>query len=264
MKRLLALVVIALSVVMMNGQSANAQELSVENQSINKLFSINVIDTLNFQEIVAVENDVSELENEQPKEEKPKPVEYTVVSGDNLSKIAKEFDVSWVRIWQKNTNLTNQDIINIGDKLVIPAQDEVLEDRPIYTPPEPVIAVRTAESSSGSTSTKPVVRSSYDNGGNTYGYGYCTWYVKNRRPDLPNGLGNANTWYSRASSYGLATSTTPRAGSVGTTTRGSLGHVVYVEAVHGDGTITISEMNYKGWNVTSSRTANANEFVYIK
>jgi surface antigen len=55
----------------------------------------------------------------------------------------------------------------------------------------------------------------------------------------------------------------PRAGAVGTTTRGSLGHVVYVESVNGDGTINISEMNYKGFGVQSSRTTSASEFVYI-
>lgn len=107
------------------------------------------------------------------------------------------------------------------------------------------------------------IQPSYSTAGNTYGYGYCTWYVKNVASWIPNGLGNANTWYYRAQSFGLSTGTTPRAGAVGTTERGSLGHVVYVRAVHGDGTITISEMNYAGWNVVSSRTANASEFRYI-
>lgn len=100
--------------------------------------------------------------------------------------------------------------------------------------------------------------------GNTYGYGYCTWFVKNMRGgSLPNGLGNANTWFYRARAQGMAVGTTPRVGAVGTTERGALGHVVYVTAVHGDGTITISEMNYRAWNVASSRTANASEFRYI-
>src|SRR5690606_9688951 len=30
--------------------------------------------------------------------------------------------------------------------------------------------------------------------GNTYAYGYCTWWVKTKRPDLPNQLGNAGAW----------------------------------------------------------------------
>lgn len=62
---------------------------------------------------------------------------------------------------------------------------------------------------------------------------------------------------------GMAVGTEPRAGAVGTTTRGGLGHVVYVESINGDGTINISEMNYKGWGIKSSRTTSASEFVYI-
>ena len=102
-------------------------------------------------------------------------------------------------------------------------------------------------------------------GSNTYDYGYCTWYVKNRRgASLPNSLGNANTWYSRAAAAGMAVGSVPRPGAVGTTTRGSLGHVVYVESVNGDGSITISEMNAAaGWGNTNTRTASASEFVYI-
>ena len=96
--------------------------------------------------------------------------------------------------------------------------------------------------------------------GNTYGYGYCTWYAKNMRPDLPNNLGNANTWYSRAAAQGLPVGSTPRAGAIGTTTRGSLGHVVYVHSVNGDGTIYISDMNYRGWNQVTYRTVSASEF----
>ncbi len=29
--------------------------------------------------------------------------------------------------------------------------------------------------------------------GNNYAAGNCTWYVKSRRADIPNNLGNANT-----------------------------------------------------------------------
>lgn len=104
---------------------------------------------------------------------------------------------------------------------------------------------------------------SYSSSGNSYGYGYCTWYVKNMRPSLPNGLGNANQWYSRAQSFGLATGTTPQAGAVGASSRGPLGHVVYVHSVNSNGTINISDMNYSGWNVVTYRTVSANEYVYI-
>jgi surface antigen len=114
-----------------------------------------------------------------------------------------------------------------------------------------------------STTQSTVTNRSYSSAGNTYGYGYCTWYVKNVASWIPNGLGNANTWASRASSYGLSTGSTPRAGAVGTTTRGSLGHVVYVRSVNTDGTVNISDMNYAGWNVVTYRTVPASQFFYI-
>lgn len=195
-----------------------------------------------------------EPKKEQPVEiKKPEPVVYTVVSGDNLSKIGTAYNVEWQRLWAKNTQLTNPDLIFVGDKITIPEPSEQLErDLPA------VVAL--PAKTPGVVAAAPV----YD-GSNTYDYGYCTWYVKNRRgASLPNGLGNANTWYSRAAAAGMAVGSTPKAGAVGTTTRGALGHVVYVESVNGDGTITISEMNARaGWGNTNTRTANASEFVYI-
>src|SRR5690606_14498577 len=86
--------------------------------------------------------------------------------------------------------------------------------------------------------------------GNRYVPGYCTWYVKNMRPDLPNNLGNADTWVSRAAAQGLPTGSTPRAGAVGQ--RGM--HVVYIKSVNGDGSVNITEMNHKGLWVVTERT----------
>lgn len=108
-----------------------------------------------------------------------------------------------------------------------------------------------------------VTRYADGSAGNLYDAGQCTWYVKNRRPDLPNNLGNANTWYYMASSDGYNVGATPKKGAVGTTTRGYAGHVVYVEGVNPDGSITISEMNYSGPYSLRTRQADASEFLYI-
>jgi surface antigen len=109
-----------------------------------------------------------------------------------------------------------------------------------------------------------VVRYASGSAGNLYAPGNCTWYVKNRRPDLPNNLGNANTWYSMARADGYNVGSAPKKGAVGTTTAGWLGHVVYVEGVSLDGsTVTISEMNYAGLYSTRTRVAPASEFLYI-
>lgn len=183
---------------------------------------------------------------------KPEPVVYSVVDGDNLSKIGSAHNVEWQRLWAKNTQLTNPDLIHVADQITIPEPSEQL-NREI--PAQVQLPAKTP----GVVAAAPV----YD-GSNTYDYGYCTWYVKNRRgASIPNSLGNANTWYSRAAAAGMAVGSVPRAGAVGTTTRGSLGHVVYVESVNGDGTINISEMNAPIFGKATYRTASAGEFLYI-
>lgn len=94
---------------------------------------------------------------------------------------------------------------------------------------------------------------------NTYDFGYCTYWVALRREQtghpIANNWGNANTWAYNAFSQGYSVDHTPRAGSVMQTTAGPLGHVAYVESVNpADGSWTISEMNYKGWDEVDNRT----------
>lgn len=230
-------------VILLTPATALAEPIQPREADYSALFNLQVVE---YQTPVII------LPSDKPVEpENPKPVVYTVVEGDNLTKIGNAHNVEWQRLWAKNTQLKHPDVLAIGDKITIPFPDEELE-RDI--PPAVGLPART-----------PGVapRGNYG-GGNTYDYGYCTWYVKNRRgASLPNGLGNANTWYSRASGMGMAVGSAPKAGAVGTTTRGSLGHVVYVESVNGDGTINISEMNAPYWGKVTHRTANAGEFLYI-
>lgn len=99
--------------------------------------------------------------------------------------------------------------------------------------------------------------------GNAYGYGYCTWYVKNKRPDVGSYWGNANQWYASAQAAGFKTGSEARPGAVGVSFDGPAGHVVYIESVEGN-TVHLTEMNgAAGWNVVGGRTASASEFVYI-
>ena len=239
---------------------APAKVSALNNANLTTNFSIDTWTQLNFPRPLVVVPERAEPVLVPPsispdRETKPpepaKPREYIVKDGDNLSKIAEQEKTTWPRLWNKNTDLKDPDVIHIGQVILIPIESEVLEDRPV---PQPAIIQAErglAAVPRGSTS------------GNTYSAGYCTWYVKNRRPDLPNSLGNANTWQSRAAAQGLPTGSTPRAGAVGTTTAGDLGHVVYVESVNGDGTITISEMNYRGLYNMNTRTVSANSFLYI-
>lgn len=87
---------------------------------------------------------------------------------------------------------------------------------------------------------------------NHFPWGYCTWYVASKR-SVP-WIGNAITWYSQAIAYGFTVGNAPAVGAIMVTRESSLGHVAYVEAVNPDGSWVVSEMNYVGFGVISSRT----------
>ena len=91
----------------------------------------------------------------------------------------------------------------------------------------------------------------YEKVGNSFPYGYCTYYVASQRP-IP-WRGNAGTWLSGARAAGFATGATPQVGAIIVTSESAAGHVGIVSAVDGD-QITITEMNYHGFGVISSRT----------
>lgn len=103
---------------------------------------------------------------------------------------------------------------------------------------------------------------------NGYIYGFCTWYVANKRSDIPNNWGNASNWLSSAQQDGFAVNQEPRVGAIIVTAESWSGHVAYVEQVNQE-SITISEMNKIGWNLISTRTLNINSpvirgFIYSK
>lgn len=108
-----------------------------------------------------------------------------------------------------------------------------------------------------------VDKSASGSAGNTYAPGNCTWYVKSKRTDLPNMMGNAKYWYSSAKARGYRTGTVAKTNAVGVSFGGWAGHVVYVEKWLGDGKILISEMNVSGLYSQQSRIADESEFVYI-
>lgn len=114
------------------------------------------------------------------------------------------------------------------------------------------VVLRQTTPSQRSGSSQQSVKISATASGNRFPFGYCTYYVAQRRP-IP-WSGNAITWLSGARSYGFATGDIPQVGAIVVTSEGgSAGHVAYIDAVNGD-QITISEMNYRGFGVISSRT----------
>ena len=175
--------------------------------------------------------------------ETPKVVTYKVAEGDTLSKIAEANNTTWMRLWQKNTQLQNQDILMVGDELTIPSPDEQLAERGPVSPPAAAVS---ASSPQTVNYTAPNVQATYTMSSgqpNAYVWGNCTWYVKNVKPGIGGYWGNAGYgWLSNARASGYATGMNPVAGAIGVQN----GHVVIIESVNGDGTVNLSEMNYNG------------------
>lgn len=218
------------------------------------------------QSIALIQPSVMELAIEQPNSASVeiKPKEHLVESGENLTKIAEQYQTSWQRLFAKNQSVDNPNIINTGELLTIPFANEQLADRATPTPaPTPAIKsnpeVVVSKKITKAKRTTTYAASRGSSSGNTYTAGYCTWYAKSKRPDLPNNLGNADTWVARAAAQGLPTGSVPQSGAIGQ--KGM--HVVFVERVNGDGTVFVSEMNHKGFGVISSRTVPASYFSYI-
>ena len=197
--------------------------------------------------------------NEPAKPKAPEPVYVSVQPGDNLTNIAPSQNTSYIRLFNANESITNPDLIFVDQKLRIPTNEEQLPDRLAQFSAEQQAQIVAA--ASYQQSTQPSVRGAArgSSAGNTYDWGWCTWYAKEMRPDLPNNLGSGGQWVGNAAAQGIPTGTAPRVGAIAE----QPGHVAYVEAVNADGTVTISEM---GWNYTQGqynrRTVPASNFRY--
>ncbi len=85
-----------------------------------------------------------------------------------------------------------------------------------------------------------------------FDWGYCTWWVAQRR--AVTWLGNAIEWYDNAAAQGYAVGKQPLPGAILVRGgAGGYGHVAYVESVDGT-TFTVSEMNVTGLGQLSTRT----------
>jgi surface antigen len=217
---------------------------------------------------------------------------YTTVNGDTLSSLAAKFSVTSDSIRWSN-GLTSEKI-PAGKQLLIPpvsgvvytvkAGDTVDSLAQKYSSSkEQILADNDAEVAGIKTGQRILIRGgiqpvarvasvattsyagSFFGGSATYGYngydyGYCTWYVANKRlaagAPMPTNLGNAATWAVRAAAYGLATGRRPQVGAAVVTSTSGAGHVAYVERINDDGTIWVSEMNSHG-QVSIDNTAPA-------
>lgn len=110
---------------------------------------------------------------------------------------------------------------------------------------------------------QPIALAPYRTYPNTYAWGNCTWYVAGRR-QVPPRWGDAYRWYYSALASGWRVGTIPAVGSIAWTPAGRLGHVALVEDISNDRrSVFISEMNYQGLGVRSTRWVAITDFKYI-
>lgn len=172
---------------------------------------------------------------------------YLVKTGDTVESLAEKYRANREQIIAFNDAEVGG--LKTGEYILIP--DGVM--------PQPV---RPAYASFASATIQGFT-ASY--GGNGYDYGYCTWYVANRRAaagkPIPSNLGHASTWKVRAQAAGYSVGSVPAAGAVAwKVPRDYYGHVGYVESVNDDGSFVIIEMNVAGWNRVSSHVVTPDQF----
>ncbi len=172
-------------------------------------------------------------------------LKHIVRDGDTVKKLAKEYEADEQEIIAFN-DLPANGAIETGDELIIPGGEKEEPDALFFQE-------RNYYSSGVAGSGRaPSIIDRNPKGGHVFPYGYCTWFVAQYKY-VPWG-GNAGTWLYNARAYGVKTGKTPKVGSIVVTSESWYGHVAIVEKVHSNGTITIAEMNYKGFAVASKRT----------
>ncbi len=179
---------------------------------------------------------------------------HTVTAGETADSLATKFSANAAQILSFN----NAEVKGMaaGDKIIIPDGVQAAAPKPV------VLAATTATRSTASASNFTPRLTYFAGAANGYSFGYCTWYVANRR-SVPGSWGNANAWYYNAQASGFSVGSSPVVGAIAWTGSGYYGHVAYVEGVSG-GMVTVSEMNYNGnWDRVTSRTVSASSFRYI-
>lgn len=190
-------------------------------------------------------------------------ISYTVKSGDTIDSIAGSFKAEKDKIIAFNELPANGEV-EAGISIIIPGGKK---DEPVSSQSNIASGAglqrRQYATSLGGTATD--ISSGFRKlsgkagTGHRFPYGYCTWYVAQRRY-IPWG-GNAGTWLYRAKALGYKTGRAPVVGSIVVTTENRFyGHVALVEKVSG-GNITVSEMNYAGWGKTTRRVLSASSRV---
>jgi LysM repeat protein len=218
---------------------------------------------------------------------------YTVTAGDSLDGIAARYHVTVAEIRWSNTDLFSNDSIATGQQIVIPpvhgivvtvtASDTVASLATKYSvdpqviidfnrlrstqltagmvlvipggtggafpPPPALLQILNTGKSSYTVTRLGCCLGPYVN--NKFPVGWCTYYVATWRNVT--WTGDAGYWYQNAAAQGYAVGPTPKPGSIMVTWESWAGHVAYVESVNADGSWTVTEMNWLGFNVIDRR-----------
>ena len=185
-----------------------------------------------------------------------KTINYTIQNGDTLTGLGWKYGVKLATLKYVN-NIDNEDMIKPGMAIKIPPKGyevsaTLIAKRENDKAAKLAAANRNTVTRSSSTARIKSVSAAPGKKANGYPYGYCTYYVATRRA-VPTGWGDAKNWFSSAKRAGWSTGSAPVVGAIMVTSESFWGHVAYVESVDGN-SFTVSEMNYKGWGVTSRRT----------
>ncbi|MEW6407541.1 MAG: LysM peptidoglycan-binding domain-containing protein, partial [Patescibacteria group bacterium] len=198
--------------------------------------------------------------------------------GETLAGVAQKHQVSEKEILKFNNLLVASDI-EVGQVLIVPDGNREIKARPRPELEPVVLAAANNETNETSefsettnysdnnyqesqnvTSTSATPKYDLRPTSGAFSWGWCTWYAAARRPDVT-WMGNAGEWLYNAQAQGRATGRIPAVGAIIVTNESWWGHVGIVDAVNGD-QITISEMNYQGFGVISSRTiSNSNPVI---
>lgn len=241
-------------------------------------------------------NNIKKIEEEKEEErrkelESRKIIKYTIKEGDTLSKIASSFNLKVQTILWSN-NLGERSILQVNQTILVPpkngiiykikrgdtleavarkyksnlneiiewnqlnSSDNLSEEQEIFLPGGKMPPPPKPRINSKPKTPKIVISHRAQQGCRRFPYGWCTWYVAQKRC-VP-WSGDAKMWLTNAQAYGYSTGKEPAVGSIMVTTESRWGHVAYVEEINGD-LITISEMNKYGWGISNKRTLHRND-----
>ena len=173
-------------------------------------------------------------------------VVYTIKDGDTAQSLAEKYKTSAERVVLYN-DIDDGAKLSTGSRIVLPGGELPENERPGYV-----------ASRSRSTTTNASRSWLTASVGNRYAAGNCTWYAYERRLQLGRPIGSfwghAKAWSASARAAGLVVNNVPAPGAIIQNTWGGFGygHVGIVERVDGQN-IYVSDMNYKGYNIISSR-----------